>query len=242
MSTFVLIHGAWHGAWCWYHVIPLLEAAGHRVMAPDLPGHGIDHTPIAGVTLEAYTNKVCSCIDQAGEQVVLVGHSMGGAIIAQATEQRPDQVKVAVYVAAFLLDNGSSVFAQAEKDTDGLVLPNLEVSEDGSYATIRLDRVREIFYADCSDEDVALARCLLVPQAFAPPGTPISTSEQNFGRVPRVYVECLRDCAIPIALQRQMYAAHPCRQVLTMDTSHSPFLSAPDLLARHLLDIAAGGA
>jgi len=237
MSTFVLVHGAWHGAWCWYRTVALLEAAGHRVIAPDLPGHGIDRTPVADVTLAACTDRVCTCIDAAGEPVVLVGHSMGGAIIAGVSEQRPDAIRVAVYLAAFLLEDGVSVFAQAEQDTTSLVLPNLEFSADGTSVTVRPDRVREIFYADCSDEDVALARSLLVPQALAPPGTPIRTSDGDFGRVPRAYIECLADRAIPIALQRQMHGSHACRMVVSMDTSHSPFFSAPRELTRHLCDI-----
>jgi len=65
--------------------------------------------------------------------------------------------------------------------------------------------------------------------------TPVAVTQENFGRVPRVYIECLQDRAIPPALQKQMYTATPCRNVLSMDTSHSPFFSAPRALADHLL-------
>ncbi|WP_461056300.1 alpha/beta fold hydrolase [Spirosoma arcticum] len=57
MITFVLVHGAWHGAWCWKKVTPLLEANGNRVLVPDLPGHGVDKTPPATVTLDDYVKK-----------------------------------------------------------------------------------------------------------------------------------------------------------------------------------------
>ena len=63
MATFVLIHGAWHGSWCWDKVRPILEQSGHAVETPDLPGHGEDKTPISGVNLEAYTNRVCQVLD-----------------------------------------------------------------------------------------------------------------------------------------------------------------------------------
>ncbi len=59
MSTYILIHGSWHGAWCWHKVIPLLEASGHKVIAPDLPAHGHDRTPIADISLNSYVE----CID-----------------------------------------------------------------------------------------------------------------------------------------------------------------------------------
>ena len=239
MSTFVLVHGAWHGAWCWYRVVPLLEAAGHRVMAPDLPGHGIDRTPIAGVTMAAYADRICAVLDQAGEAAILVGHSMGGAIVSEAAALRPQRVRVAVYLAAFLLGDGESVLQRASSDSEGLVMPNLKFAEDESYATIAPDRVREIFYADCPDEDVALARSLLVPQALEPVGAPIHTRRAGSADVPRAYIECLQDRAIPPALQRSMQAAQPCRASRSMNTSHSPFFSAPRELVGHLLDFAA---
>lgn len=76
MSTYLLVHGAWHGAWCWRHVTPLLEQAGHQVMAPDLPGSGQDTTPLAEVSLAAYVACVTDLVDQADEPVILVGHSL----------------------------------------------------------------------------------------------------------------------------------------------------------------------
>ncbi len=75
MSRFVLVHGAWHGAWCWNKVVPLLEAKGHSVDAIDLPGHGSDVTPIAEVTLERYAERVGRALRAEPEPAVLVGHS-----------------------------------------------------------------------------------------------------------------------------------------------------------------------
>ena len=75
MSTFVLVHGAWHGAWCWEKVVPLLEGAGHEVVTLDLPGHGEDGTPALEVTMESYTDRVVGALDARSEPVVLVGHS-----------------------------------------------------------------------------------------------------------------------------------------------------------------------
>src|SRR5579863_2206159 len=63
MSTFLLIHGAWHGGWCWRKVAPLLQAKAHMVLAPDLPGHGNDKTPTATVTLQTYTDRICLITD-----------------------------------------------------------------------------------------------------------------------------------------------------------------------------------
>jgi hypothetical protein len=111
------------------------------------------------------------------------------------------------------------------------------MAEDQSYATVKENALKEIFYADCSDDDVAFAKSKLVPQAAAPFATPLSTTENNFGRVSRIYISCLRDKAISPSIHRQMYEALPCEKVIAMDTSHSPFFSAPEELSRNLLEI-----
>jgi pimeloyl-ACP methyl ester carboxylesterase len=237
MSTYVLVHGAWHGSWCWDKVVPLLEKEGHKVVAPDLPGHGNDKTPIPEISLQAYANKVCEILDAQSEPVILVGHSMGGIVVTQAAEYRPDKIKKLVYVTAFLLQNGEFLLQYGEQDKDALVLPNLIMAEDQSSATVKEDALREVFYGDCSDEDLMRAKSLLVPQSAAPFLTPVSTTPEKFGRVPRVYISCDRDRAISPAIQEKMCNNLPCEKVIKMDTSHSPFLSAPEELARHLLSL-----
>ena len=235
VSTYVLIHGAWHGGWCWDKVVPLLKMRGHRVEAPDLPGHGKDETPISEISLGAYAEKICKVLDVQSEGVILVGHSLGGIAISQAAEYRPDKVKTLVYLTAFLLRDGETHITQ--RDPESLVVPQMILSEDGSYVTLREDSLKEVFYGDCSDEDVARAKSLLVPQATAPSRTPIHITEENFGRVPRTYIECLRDKAIFPSWQRKMYTATPCQKILSLETSHSPFLSAPEALVAHLASI-----
>ncbi len=237
MSTYVLVHGAWHGSWCWDRVVPLLEKQGHKAVAPDLPGHGADKSPISEVSLQAYADRVVDVLEAQSEPVVLVGHSMGGIVISHAAECCPDRVKTLVYLSAFLLRDGESLLQVAEDDTEALVLPNLVMTADQSSATVRDDAIKEAFYGDCSDEDTARAKSLLVPQAAAPFATPVHTTTENFGRVPRIYIECLHDRAISPSAQKRMYTALPCQRVVSMDTSHSPFFSAPEELVTHLAAI-----
>jgi pimeloyl-ACP methyl ester carboxylesterase len=78
MSTYVLIHGAYQGAWCWKKIIPLIEKEGHKVVAPDLPGHGENKRPIAQINLQTYTDRLCEILDEQPDPVILVGHSLGG--------------------------------------------------------------------------------------------------------------------------------------------------------------------
>ena len=238
MSTYVLVHGAWHGSWCWDKVVPLLEQAGHQVEALDLPGHSQDKTPLREITLAAYTNRVCETLDAHVEPVILVGHSLGGMVITQVAEGRPAKIQKLVYLTALLPQNGESLLQIARTHSDYLVMPNLVVNEEQGYATFKEGApLKDIFYGDCSDEDVARARSLLVHQAIAPMATPVRITAEHFGRVPRVYIECLRDRAIPPASQKRMYMATPCQTILSMETSHSPFFSAPEQLVRHLTSL-----
>jgi pimeloyl-ACP methyl ester carboxylesterase len=206
-------------------------------VAPDLPGHGNDRTPIPAVTLDAYVGRVCEVLDAQGEPVVLVGHSMGGMIVTAAAERRPEKVRALVYVCAFLPGDGDTLMALAGLDSTSLLLPNLVMSEQEGYATVRDEGIVPSFYEHCPDADVALAKSRLVPQALAPLNVPIRVTPQRAGSVPRWYVECTEDRALPIALQRTMVAAHPCRRVFTLETDHSPFYSAPEELVRCLLQM-----
>ena len=99
------------------------------------------------------------------------------------------------------------------------------------------EAIKDAFYGCCGAEDVALARLLLQPEALAPMGTSIRITAENFGRIPRVYIECLRDKAISPAVQKQMYIAMPCQRVISMDTDHSPFFSAPEELVACLTSV-----
>ena len=126
------------------------------------------------------------------------------------------------------------MFEEFQQDTESAALANFVMAPDQSYATFREAGLKEAFYGDCVEEDIALARLLVVPQALAPTGTPLKTSAAKWGRIPRVYIECLRDRALTPPFQKRLYTASPCQKVISMDTSHSPFFSAPGELAAHL--------
>jgi pimeloyl-ACP methyl ester carboxylesterase len=237
MATFVLVHGAWHGGWCWHRIVARLQRASHRVMAPDLLALGIDSTPPGHVTLDRWASQIAALIESAPEPVVLVGHSRGGIVLSAVAERIPERIRTLVYVTAFLLEDGVSLQETAAHIPGSLVPPAMIVADDRLTATMRADAVRPAFYGQCSDDDVALAMSLLKPEPLAPLATPVRISAERFGRVPRVYVECTADRAITHAAQRQMQAALPCRECITLDTDHSPFFSRPDELAAVLLGL-----
>jgi pimeloyl-ACP methyl ester carboxylesterase len=236
MSTFVWVHGAWHGGWCWHKVVQRLAAKGHRALAPDMPGRGRDEMPIADVTLDHIVARIGDSIADAGEKVVLVGHSYGGAMITQAAELNADRIERLVYVTAFLLEDGQALMDLAREDDDSRLNGQVDFLDGERTAVVREAVLRECFYGDCSDEDVAFARTRLGLEAVAGFRTPMRTSAARFGRLPRTYVECLKDNAISIGLQRRMQRALPCDKVVTLDTDHSPFFSAPDALVTALTE------
>ncbi|HET9063459.1 MAG TPA: alpha/beta fold hydrolase [Candidatus Binatia bacterium] len=237
MSAYVLVHGSWHGGWCWEKIVPLLERAGHLVRTPDLPGHGDDETPIAEVTSEGYVGAVGTILRSLGEPAVLVDHSMGGMVISQVAERLPDNVRGLAYVAGFLLRDGQSVLDAAQTDGESLLMPSLEWAADGLSAVVPPVAARTVFYGSCADTDAAAATARLCAEPAVPVMTPIRVTDARFGRIHRVYVECSEDRAVSPSLQRAMYAATPCARVASLATDHSPFYSKPDELAAILLSL-----
>ncbi|XP_078159401.1 polyneuridine aldehyde esterase-like isoform X2 [Carex rostrata] len=116
---FVLVHGMCHGAWCWYKLATLLEQAGHRVTAPDLSASGMNHRKIEEV--ESFADYCQPLLDSIAaipeeEKVVLVGHSLGGFVIALAMETFPEKVSVAVFVTAMMPSEMLSMSKTEEED------------------------------------------------------------------------------------------------------------------------------
>ena len=238
MATFLLVHGACAGGWCWEKVVPLLEAAGHKVCAPDLPGLGKDQTPPANVTLADNVEKLARLLDKMEEQVILVGHSLGGVTISQLAEARRRKIKALVYLCALLPTSGKSGKDMTALESDTMFRLSRQVSPDGKTYTFARDKLPSLFYADVSPEDRYKAMERLRPQPIAISTTPLTLTEERFGSVPRWYIECLHDNAIRIALQRTMVKATPCK-VLRLESGHSPFFSNPEELVEHLEAIAA---
>ena len=241
MAQFVLVHGAFSGAWCWEPVLPELGSAGHSVVAIDLPGSGEDDTPVGEVTLDAYATRICQTLSEQPGPSVLVGHSMGGIAVTQAAARCAPQVALLVYLAAFLPRNGQSLqdLVGLPEGADDQVQANMVVEGDPPVGTMPAAAAREAVYGCCSDEQAAWAIQRMRPQALLPCITPVVIGDDAIERLPRAYVVCTRDRAIPPALQRRMVRESPCAEVLELDTDHSPFLSATSELAAALTGLAA---
>jgi len=218
MTKLILVHGAWHGPWCWDRLLPYLS--GHEVAAPDLP-----------VTARSMAEWVAVVVDAIGQgPAVLVGHSRGGAVISAVAEAAPEKVAGLVFCSGFLLRRGQSVLAAAQDD---ILLPII-VDQETRSCTLEAGDMVPRFYEGCGAEDVAFALARLRPEPLFGLTTPLRVSAERFGRVPREYIECTRDRVISLAAQRRMQAAWPVQRVTTLEAGHSPFFSDPEKLAETL--------
>ncbi len=238
MAHFILIHGASHGGWCWDKVVTLLQADGHSVAAPDLPGAGSDRTHLADIDLPLYVKRVVAAIDAAPSPPVLVGHSMGGVSITEAGEARADKIACLVFLTAMMPADGQYAREISARLPGSLLSRSLELANDGISYAYKKANAPTLFYNDCSPEDTYAAMQRLRPMPRNVTMTPIHTTPERFGRLKRVYIECTLDQAIPLELQRVMQKAVPPDRTITMQAGHSPFLSAPEELARHFEEIA----
>lgn len=237
MKTFILIHGSWHSSWNWHKVVPLLEKKGHKAIAIDLPGMGRDKTPIQEVKMQTSVEKICSLIDSVEGKVILVGHSKNGIMISQAAEYRPDKIEKLVYLAAYLVPNGKTQREYSLQDTFGVLKPYVKMYEELNAHTLSPEIYKEGLYADCDDSITEQAKYILSHEPFESGVTPLQLTEENFGRVPRVYIECTEDKAVTPFIQRKMYTELPCEKVYSLPTSHSPFFSRPEELVEILCEV-----
>jgi len=230
MKTFILIHGSWHSSWNWHKVVPILEKQGHKVYAINLPGMGKDKTPIQDVKMQTTVAGIVELLDSIEGKAILVGHSKNGILISQAAEYRPDKIEKLVYLAAYLIPNGKTQREYSAQDTGGWLKPYVTIHPDLNASTLQPEIFKEGLYHDCEDYITDLAYLLLSHEPIESGATPLVLTEENFGRVPRVYIECTQDRAVTPFIQRKMYEETPCEKVYQMDTSHSPFFSKPQEL------------
>lgn len=234
MATFLMIHGAWHGGWCFDALRHPLAQAGHSLLAPDLPGMGTGNA-----TLPQWADFVAAHALAQPEPVILCGHSRGGLVISEAAQRAPDAIAALVYIAAFLLPSGRSFFEELKSTPRTADFEaGLCVSTEGTSVTLSMQAARATIYHLTPTEIAEDACSKLVAEPLAPSLTPLSLSPERYGRVPRHYIECTEDRAVPLAQQRAMQATMPCRQTISLTSDHSPFASRPAELVAALDRIA----
>lgn len=246
MASYVLVHGAFHGGWCWERIAEPLRSEGHEVFTPDLPPHGFDGTRLRDIRNEHLADRVIEALELCSEPAILVGHSMGGIPISAAAEMRPDLVRELVFLAAVMLPNGASVlteFGQHAPDSLGLGEGALIADEQEGSLRLGAGIARKMFFNTCGEEEVRWVEDRLDDTiALGPLVDPVVVTSERFGAVPRSYVMTLRDQSVTPQFQRWMIETSGCDHVYELDTDHSPWLSDPTSLLGVLRDVSASPA
>jgi pimeloyl-ACP methyl ester carboxylesterase len=237
-ATVVLVHGAFHGGWCWAKVVSGLAARGVTAVAVDLPGHGERAgEPVGDVPGDlAKLNEVLAGL--AGP-IVLVGHSHGGVVVTEASADNPG-VAWLVYLAAVMPDIGEGPggppSALGERSAEFDVSRCFTLAPGSAQIAIDPMTGAEYFYQDCSDEDIAFAMARLSPQTSSSFAHVVAAA--GWHDRPSTYIVCTEDRTLPPSRQR-VYATRA-SDFVELPTGHSPFFSRPELVVDVLARLADG--
>ena len=228
-ATVVLVHGAWHGSWCWQRLTPRLQAAGLLVRTLDLPS-ATSEVP-AGLNEDA--RALNALLGRIAGPVILCGHSYGGMVVS-AADTACAQVRQLVYLCAYVTEAGESLQASLRRCGERRPGHWIRRRADGR-TQVDAERAAELFYGDCPPDVRTWALGQLRPhwggcldEAVAAPA---------WMRHPSTYIACSEDAVLAPRLQTEIYGARAGR-LLTLPGGHCPFLSRPQMLAQLLCGIA----
>ncbi|CAN0891210.1 Methylesterase 10 [Linum grandiflorum] len=250
---FVLVHGAAHGAWCWYKLIPLLKSKGHSVTALDLGASGTNPKQLHELeTIFDYSEPLMEFMAAVpeDEKVILVAHSFGGYIVSLAMEKFPEKVLVAVFVTAEMPDLAhppATLMIELLEGTPEEVMALCEVKFDQEQERLPISAsfgpvyLETLMYTKCEPEDVELAKLMLRPFKFFLKDLSMESllTEARFGAVKRVYVVCKDDIVTTQEFQERLIQSYPPDEVKYIEgADHMAMLSKPNELCRALLEVA----
>lgn len=237
MSTFVLVHGAWGGAWIWRRVIAPLRAAGHEVHAVTLTGDGERaHLRHRGITLQTHIDDVVGLVDaEELSDIVLVGHSYGGMVITGAadalTARGPARVRHLVYVDAMVPLPGEGWGAGHPPE---IVQARVALAAANDNALPPPDP--RDFGIEGADRDWLLRR--QVPHPFGMYRVPLHFDGERWARLPRSFIDCHQPAYPTIDAMRRRVREQPGWQIVELPTGHCPMVTMPEALSSHLLAVA----
>ena len=240
MATYVLVHGAWHGAWCWRKVTPLLEAAGHAVVAPTLSGVGeLAHLATPDLGTEDHVDDVVNALE-AGDlrNAVLVGHSYGGIVIGAAAHRVPERVGHLVYLDALVpKDNASAADVAVPA---WIQLAQVQANEDGNGWLVPPPDVEDPF-GITDPADAEWVRANLTPQPLKTWADRVRLTDPRAEAIPKTYIRCpLRKHPGPDTLSRHAETARrsPAWRYRELASDHDSLITHPRELADLLLEAA----
>ena len=230
---FVLIHGAWHGGWCWDGVIQALEKEGHTAEAPTMPGHdpGEDRS---GVELDSYVGKIVEVLNNQTNPVVLVGHSSAGFLLQSAAPKAPNKIEQLIFLNAFILPDGKCQFDLVPPEAAEGMTGAASASPDNCVPVIE-DFVRDMLMAGESRElqDALIGR--LVPQPLALFTTKVSTQEFSGLGIRKTVLFCKEDASLPPGAYVGMAQGLGEFDLIEVDGGHEALFTNPQIVANGLI-------
>ena len=236
MAVFVLVHGAWHGGWCWTRVLPLLRAGGHDVRTPTLIGLGDRaHLGGPGVGLETHIGDVVNLLtEQALTNVILVGHSYAGMVVRGVADRAPERIRCVVYLDAYVPEDGQSMAALRGWNARDLEAMRRQMTPAGSDWALPAPSSAMFDVKDA--EDIGWADARLTPHPLRTFTDAIALGNPKSADVPAVYIICtVQEDGFESTAARCRARGWP---VYELATGHSCMLTAPAELARILLHVA----
>jgi len=234
-QTFVLVHGAWHGGWCWSRVADRLRAAGHRVFTPTQTGLGErKHLLSKDITLDTFTKDITKVIEaEELTNIVLVGHSFGGLTISGVADVMPERIRHLVYLDSLVVEGGKSPFDSLPPEVAAARKKAAEESSGG----LSLPAPPPSAFAVSDANDAEWLKRRLTPH---PLGTYIS--KQNIkgpvgNNLPRTYIHCTNPSYLATQASRDFVKAQQGWRWAEIATGHDAMVTAPDELSRLLIGV-----
>lgn len=232
MTDFVLVHGSWHGAWCWKKILPDLWSAGHRAFAVTLTGTGERaHQLSPGITLRTHIDDASAVIEaEELEHAIVVGHSYGGMVITALADRMPERIARLVYLDAIVPLPGESWSSTHSEQTKAQ-------RRQAIAATGCISPPDPAVYG-LSGEDAQWVARRQTPQPGGVYDDPLHYDLARVSALPRTFIDCHEPALAAIAVSRERVREQAGWQIQELATGHDAMISASGELLRLLLSIA----
>jgi pimeloyl-ACP methyl ester carboxylesterase len=226
-KTYVLVHGAWHGGWCWSKVAAILRGRGHTVITPTQTGLGErSHLLSKSITLDTFVDDIVNVLKfEDLKDVILVGHSFGGNAVSGTADRVPERIKQLVYLDAAMLENGQSVFSMLPAS---IVEARKKAAQESSGGvSIPAPPGAAFGIADASLAKWLEAR--LTPHPLGTYDSPLNLKNKVTNGLPAVYISCTDPAYGPLEASKNWVKKNGMKMV-EIKTGHDAMVTLPDRL------------
>lgn len=228
-KQFILIHGAW----CWDGVVKELEKAGHKALAPTMPGHN-QNDDRSKICLSDYIEKIIETIEGVSTPIILVGHSSAGFLIQSVAAKIPEKIDHLIFNNAFILPDGQCQFDIVPPDVAQGMTQAATASPDNCVPVME-DFIRNVLMADALAEEQSKLISHLVPQPLALFTTPVSLDGFNKGNFKKTVLFCKKDISLPEGAYLGMALELGKYNLIELDLGHEGLFTHPVMVAEGIL-------